>query len=427
MDPSITPVLVVLLGGLALIVLGAALLAVVRAVSAPRELRDHDSEARVLVVLGRVLVITGSAAAILVFSCGFWPLAVVGLPVLGMAILRHRRARQYMLLSTLAVAADRLMPLAPAVEAFADERWGLMGYRARRLAALLESGLSLPDALHHTPGLVSREAQVTIRVGQESGVLAAALRDIVRSHEMHSPLWNQILGRVLYLCGVTLFASFVATFMIVKIAPEFRKIFVDFDCEMPFVTQLVFNASHFFAHFWFILVPPLLIIVLLFVLIGIQYVIGVRWSMPLVNRLTRRLDTAVILEALALAAEKNVAFQAEIETLARWYPRRPIRKRLEAVLGDVKAGAVWSQSLARRGLIKQVELAVFEAAGRAGNLPWALREMADSSRRRLNYRLNSLVQLLFPLAILALGLLVMIYVVGYFVPLISLIQNLTLT
>ena len=81
-----------------------------------------------LVVLGRVLVITGCAAAILVFSCGFWPLAVVGLPVLGMAILRHRRARQYMLLSTLAVAADRLMPLVLmllAVPAFAQGEWAI--------------------------------------------------------------------------------------------------------------------------------------------------------------------------------------------------------------------------------------------------------------------------------------------------------------
>lgn len=425
MDPSITPVLVVLLGGLVLIVIGAALLAVVRAVSAPRQLRDYDSEVWMLVLLGRVLVITGCVAAILVLSCGFWPLALVGLPVLVMAVLRYRRARQYMLLSTLAVAAERLMPLAPAVEAFADERWGLMGYRARRLAGLLESGLSLPEALHHTPGLISREAQVTIRVGQESGVLATALRDLVRSHELHSPLWNQILGRVLYLCGVALFACCIATFMILKIAPEFHKIFEEFDCELPPVTQLVFGASHFIAAYWVLLGLVLLLVLAVFVLVGIQYLIGVRWSMPVANRLTRRLDTAVILEALALAAEKNVAFEVEIETLARWYPRRPIRKRLEAVLADVKAGADWSQSLARQGLIKQAELAVFQAAGRAGNLPWALREMADSSRRRLNYRLNSLVQVVFPLAILALGLLVMVYVVGYFMPLIKLIEGLS--
>src|SRR3990172_5542574 len=214
MQPSdVTPVLVLLVGGPTLIVLGVALLAVVRIVAAPRRAptegwsRADQPEVWVLVILGWVLVISGLAADGLL-AC-FLALgaesglavgvivAVVGLVVLGMVLLRQSQSRQYMLLSTLAVAAERLMPLAPAVDAFAEERSWLMRSRARRLAALLRSGLTLPEALHRTPGLVSREAQVTIRVGQESGSLAHALRDVVRSHQLHTPLWNQTMGRAL--------------------------------------------------------------------------------------------------------------------------------------------------------------------------------------------------------------------------------------
>jgi type IV pilus assembly protein PilC len=217
----------------------------------------------------------------------------------------------------------------------------------------------------------------------------------------------------------------VVPFMMIKVVPEFRKIFEEYDAELPGVTQVVIGAAHVCAHFWFIFAPVLLILVLFFGLLVIQFISGARWSIPLVNRLTRRLDTAVILEALALAAERNLAFAAGIDTLARWYPRGWIRRRLRAVLRDLKAGVDWTQSLARHGLIREVELSVFLAAARAGNLAWALREMAESNRRRLNYRLYMAAQVLFPLAILALGFLVMIYVVSCFLPLISLIQNLT--
>ena len=65
------------------------------------------------------------------------------------------------------------------------------------------------------------------------------------------------------------------------------------------------------------------------------------------------------------------------------------------------------------------------AASRVGNLGWALGELADSSRRRLTYRLHALVQVLFPLAIGLVGLTVMFFVVGLFMPLVALIQNLT--
>jgi len=432
MEPFlIRALLFVLLGGLALILFGAALLGVVRVVSAPPQLSRRDPAQWVLVIVGRVLIASGVAAGAL-FVCFLLAGPGLGLVVLamgsfvvGMAFLRHRRAQQYTLLSTLAVAAERLMPLAPAVAAFADERWGLMGLRARRLASLLEAGLTLPDALDRTPGLVSRQDQATIRVGQESGALAESLSDVVRSHQLHAPLWNQTMGRVLYLWGLILFACPIVAFMMTRIAPEFRTIFEEFDAELPPITRVMIGAAAAFAHWGILTVPILLFLVVGFVLVGIQYMAGVRWNLPLVSRLTRRLDTAVILEALALAAERDVAFPAGIETLARWYPRRSIRRRLEAVLQDLKAGADWSISLARQGLIRQVELAVFQAAGRAGNLAWALREMADSSRRRLNYRLYTLIQVLFPLAVVAFGLMVMAYVISFFLPLIALVANLT--
>ncbi|MFC1596815.1 type II secretion system F family protein [Planctomycetota bacterium] len=432
MEPSvITPALVLLLGGLTLVVLGAGLLILVRIVSAPVELRGDESEVWALVILGRVLSIGGVAALFLSICLKALGLgvgivgAIVCALVICLAVLRHRRARQFMLLSTLSVAAKRLMPLAPAVEAFADERWGVMGYHARRLAALLRSGISLPDALVRTPGLVSRQAQVTIRVGQESGALAEALNDVVKSHELHSPLWSQILGRVLYLLGLMLFACGVALFMMLRITPEFQKIFEEFDCALPRITQFTIATAHFAAQFGFILVPLLFLLILWFFALCFQYMAGVRWNLPLVNRLARRLDTAVILEALALAAKRNVGFQAAIETLARWYPVRAIRRHLSGVLADMRAGIDWSRSLALHGLIKPAELAVFEAAGRAGNLAWALREMAESNRRRLNYRLHNVVQLLFPMAILVFGLMVMVFVVSYFMPLVMLINNLS--
>ena len=431
MDASeVTPILIALLGGLVAVAIGVALLCLVRIIAAPRELQGDEPELLVLVVLGWGLLISGVTAGLLVVCVSLLgPLglavAVMALLVAGMSILRRRRAHQYSLLTTMAVAAERLMPLAPAVEAFADERRGLMGHRARRLGALLRSGVGLPDALARSPGLVSRQDQVSIRVGQESGMLAAALRDTVRAHEVHTPIWNQTVGRALYLCALIDFACGVVAFMMIKIMPEFQKIFEEFSAKLPRLTEMLIGVTNLFVAFGPVSVPLFLLFNVVFILLCIQYVGGTRWGIPVLDRLTRRLDTAVILESLALAAERNLGFSPAIETLARSYPRRTIRKRLEAVRDAVKGGAGWLKGLADQDLIRPAEVAVFQAAGRAGNLSWALREMADSNRRRLNYRLYNMVQVLFPLAIVAIGFVVMVYVVGYFLPLASLIQNLT--
>jgi type IV pilus assembly protein PilC len=88
-------------------------------------------------------------------------------------------------------------------------------------------------------------------------------------------------------------------------------------------------------------------------------------------------------------------------------------------------GRDWSESLCNQGLIKPADQAVLKAAQRVGNLPWAMREMADSNRRRLAYRLSALVQLAYPPVIICIGLIVMFIVVALFLPLITLVMRLS--
>ena len=157
----------------------------------------------------------------------------------------------------------------------------------------------------------------------------------------------------------------------------------------------------------------------------LRYTGWVTWNPPGIQRLARRYDTAAILDALALVAESQRPMTEGLTTLARTYPSYAIRRRLQLAWEDVTAGADWREALLARQLINRADFAVLGAASRVGNLGWALGELADSSRRRLTYRLHALVQVLFPLAIGLVGLTVMFFVVGLFMPLVALIQNLT--
>ena len=102
-----------------------------------------------------------------------------------------------------------------------------------------------------------------------------------------------------------------------------------------------------------------------------------------------------------------------------------MRMLLRRAAGDVQDGRDWVESLYSHGLIRRADLAVLQAAERVGNLPWALREMAESNRRRFAYRLLSVVQTAFPLVIILFGAIVGFIVVALFIPLISLIQALS--
>ena len=145
--------------------------------------------------------------------------------------------------------------------------------------------------------------------------------------------------------------------------------------------------------------------------------------MPLTRRLARRLDTARILDGLALVARQQRPLGEGIATLALSYPKADIRRRLALAVFDIEAGCDWADSLAQHGMIQRAEHAVLQAAQRAGNLAWAMQEMADSARRRFFYRLQAIVQTLFPVMLICFGLVVMYIVVALFLPLVTVIQK----
>lgn len=349
-------------------------------------------------------------------------LGVLVLIVIGLVCVRGRRSRRQAMLWTLAVAADKSIPLSSAIEAFANEESALSGDEARALGRLLNSGTPLPEALTFLDIVVPREAVVPVYVGHESGALAAGLRQATAPAGPLQSVWDQMAGKVAYLCFAVLLAMGVVTFMAIKVAPAFQKIFADFDAELPTISAQTITMLGALA--WPVAILCLLSLWLFFYAI-LRYLGAISWDLPPLGHFTRRLHTARILDALALAVERSQPLNKALATVARCYPRWAIRWRLQGVVVDVTCGVDWVQSLRDRGLISAADLAVLHAAQRVGNLAWALREIADGHRRRLAYRWQTRLQILFPAAIVCFGLLVLLFWVSYFLPLIALIQRLT--
>lgn len=402
---------------------GIGLLVADRKLFDPGRLTDPGPMRQLMVIAAWVLVVVGMALG-LSLTLGIFS-AIAAPTVLAMVVGKRRVGQRYLLLSTLVLATERRMPLAPALEAFASETGGPLSRRSLRLAALLRAGCPLPEAIERVPGVVPAEAVATISVGCETGAIDEAMREALDDYESYEPLWDQMSGKFLYFSFLLAFGMLISAFLMLKIVPEFQKIFLDFGVELPHLTQAINTVARFLSNsFLFVPIAIFLVGLPCFYLTA-RFVGWGGWEMFSGLPLVRRYHVAPTLNALALIADRGMPFPRGIKLLADTYPAWPVRRRLQGVLVDIEAGGDWAVSLRRRGLIKATELAVLQAAERLGNLPWALREMAASSRRRLVYRLHGLLQVLFVFVICGFGLLVGLFVVAYFLPLIILIQQMT--
>ena len=336
---------------------------------------------------------------------------------------RYRETERRTLLWSLGIAAEKGIPLPAAARAFADERSDGIGRRARYLAEGLEQGMSLDVALAASGTTLPADALVAVRTGCETGRLGAALKSASRAAALVETSARGAASQFVYLAVFMCFALGVFVYIQYKIVPELIKIFDGFNLRLPAVSVFVFNWAYRLTAPLVLCGVPLLLVMLFFA-VG-RYVGLIRWDPPVLRRLTRRLDEAVVLRSLGQAVEQRQSLPAAVASLAKLYPKGYIRTQLRRAQEMMRGGANWCDSLQAAGLLGSVESLVLKSAERVDNLAWALNEMADRQVRRFTVRLTALHAIGFPLALLAIASVVFVVALAVFMPLVELIGNLT--
>ncbi len=343
--------------------------------------------------------------------------------------LRAKVARQGALLWVLAISAEKQLPLVDEIEALAEDSRGQWRGKLHDLADLLKAGISLPDALEQIPGILPPNVLLAARVGAESGTLGPALRLAAAAFtKRQETIPSSSRGVFVYLCALLCCMVLVVSFIMYYIIPKFKKIFEDFDTELPGLTIGVINLSEVFVEYFYLFLPVLLFLAWVATTLHVAALtrtIPTAGPFRLLSALLPRLYVPDILRNLVLVIEGGRPLAGAVSTMAQSHSQRSLRLRLIQVEEDLNQGDDCWQSLIEAGLLRHGEAAVLAAAQRAGNLPWALRETARSIERRLEFRFAVLLELVRPVLLLGVGILVATFVVGMFMPLIKLLNDLS--
>ncbi len=370
----------------------------------------------------------------LLLVVGNIPLVVLLAIIAPMVAIQGVRARRETMLGLLTTSLDRGIPVEATLTAFSGQLGPLAEQKAKQLAAQLRDGEPLVDALSLTPGLIPRDAlpllAVSLRSGGPPGGAGSTLRPdprrsndaFTRAQDRLEAARHALAGKALYFLGVLAFMLGMMTFMLLKIVPSFRKIFEDLDFPPSAPMQLLYAFSDYGGLF---AAPSQLLILALFVYALLRLGYGVPWDPPGVGRMLRPLDAANVLDALSIGVERGRPLPETIGTVAETHPKWAIHRRLREAHDRIAGGADWIDSLAAARLLRPAEAAALRSAATAGNLAWAMRQIADSSRRRFAYRATIAMQTAFPLLILALAAVAVLFVFTLLVPFLVLPMRLT--
>jgi general secretion pathway protein F len=380
---------------------------------------------RALRTVGAAMVLVGILVPVAVMTHVLAVVFVVAtLAVVASSLHRVFDSRRQSLLWVMAVAAERGIPLHQAVRAFAAEANDRLGDQAARLSDYLEAGLPLGLSLQRSGLVVSPAVQLAADLGQHTGTLGPALRRVAGSGTALDAMMRTLLTRMFYLGFLASYVAVMLTFSVTRIVPALARVYDDFGMSLPLHTRRLVDAVDLFAANAWAWIPLVGAACGVAALALAHYAgISVRRT-PLLRGLWWPADRALILHWLASSLRQRRPAAETIRLLAGYFPSSAGRRRLEKAAVRIDRGEHWAESLCQCGVIGRSQCALFQAAERAGNLPWALDEMADSGLRRLACRCQAGLDVAFPALLAAFGGMVLLIALGILAPLFTMISSL---
>ena len=357
----------------------------------------------------------------------------IGLPIAALTaaaatVWRGLRVRAASLLGALAVAADRGLPLADEADDLAGTL--LPGDRRRlgKIAQALRNGEPLHEAVRAGGGLVPASSAPALAAGAATDTLPAALRDEAdRLAKSHSAGGGRLWGALLHFAVVGLVLAVVLSFLLYAVVPKYKKIMEEFGYGLgPAFKVLADGGDAFFGDGPGL--PALALLQLAVLAVPGLFVFWQRgWRPPLAGRLTGlfsrpRSHAGRVCRAAAAAAEAGRPFGVVVDAYAAHADANG--RALQAAAEDAAAGGDPWGALRGRGVLTGAEADLLATAQTVGNLPAALRLVADRADAARARRWAAAGAVLQPAGVLLMGAAVGWVAYAFFEPVVSIVNEL---
>jgi type IV pilus assembly protein PilC len=363
----------------------------------------------------------------------------------------------------LSILQDAGLPILRSLRILAGQaKPGRLKYSLEDTCDEIEAGSTLSEGMAKSPKCFNRLYVNMIKAGEAGGALELILQRLADFQERAESLKRKVKGAMIYPVVVVTVAVCILTFIMIKIVPEFEKIFEEFDLPLPKMTLLLVAISNWTVRYWY-LVPGVPITIWLTVKLIRKFRHGrLGWDQFIIKvpvfgnlieknilaRTTRTLGTLVasgvpILEALNITRDTsgNAIFERmytkvseairEGEAIAK-----PMKEHSVPGFHPVAAffwfcfiggpvGLLLYLLKYKQRIVDDIVVNMVDVGEETGELDTMLYKVADTYDEEVAVLTEGLTKLMEPLLILFLGGAVGFIVIALFIPLVKLIEGLS--
>ncbi|MCM8775118.1 MAG: type II secretion system F family protein [Candidatus Omnitrophica bacterium] len=291
----------------------------------------------------------------------------------------------------------------------------------------INRGNKLSEAFEKHPKIFSEFFCNSIRSGEEAGRLEEVLERLSNTMERDIETTLTVKNAIRYPIIVLCFLGVAFTIMVSFVIPRFANLFHRFNTPLPLPTRILIALGNFFHDYGY-LVLFMLVVFPIFIALFKKTTYGARvWDslklhIPVFGTLYKKMILQRFVATLQTLYASGIVLPDALETSSRVVDNRIMAEAIRKTGASVRQGKSLFESLRENNLFPPLVIRVIMMGEKTGNLERMLGEVIQHYGREILYITKNLTTLIEPILIVILGVMILIFALGVFLPMWSFMQ-----
>lgn len=302
------------------------------------------------------------------------------------------------------------MPLTVALNSMTHlETKGIPADVSRELRQDVMEGRSLSDAMAKQPRIFSGLYINMVKAGESSGALVEVLRRMADHFERFAQVQAKFSSALIYPAFVAVVGVGIMFFFMSYMLPKFMTIFQGMNVELPVMTRMLIGISDVFKSWWWLMLAIVMTGVILFKRFqatpeGRRRIDVWKMNAPLFGKVVKLNLFGQFARTLSTLLENGVPVLTALKITEDIMSNTIVKGAIAKTREEVTDGKTIAQPLARSKIFPQLMVDLVKIGEDTGDVPGALKNVADTYENELSMALRVLTNMIEPVMIIVMAL-----------------------
>jgi len=304
------------------------------------------------------------------------------------------------------------MPLTVALNSMTHlESKGIPSDVSKALKQEVMEGRSLSDAMAKQRHIFSELYVNMVRAGEQSGALVDVLRRLADHFNRFAEVQTKFKSALIYPAIVATVGIGIVIFFMTFMLPRFLKIFEGLKVQLPLATRVLVAISNMFTTYWWAILITIFAIVFLFKRFaatpdGRRKIDHWKMNAPILGKVFRLNLFGQFARTLSTLLINGVPVLNALKITEDILPNVIIKEAIAKTREAVTDGKTLAQPLAHSKIFPQLMIDLIRIGEETGDVPGALKNVADTYESELTIQLRVVTNLIEPAMIIVMAVLV---------------------